>query len=50
MQATPNVPAQATAETHASFARYLIAMICGLGVVMYVSPATYGLDMSIGFF
>jgi hypothetical protein len=50
MQATLQVPAQAAAETQAGFARYLIAMICGLGVVMFVTPTTYGLDLSIGFF
>jgi hypothetical protein len=28
----------------------VIAVICGLGVVVFVCLATYGLDMSVGFF
>ena len=51
MQAIRKVPALTSAETQANFARDLIAMICGLGVViLFVFPATYGLDLSIGFF
>ena len=50
MQAIPEVPAQATPEPQAKFALDLIAIVCGLGVVALLCLATYGLDMSVGFF
>ena len=50
MQAIPEVPAQAVAETQANFALDLIAIVCGLGVVAFLCVATYGLDLSVGFF
>ena len=50
MLVTPEVSAPAIAETQANFALNLIAMICGLGVVVLVCMATAGLDMSVGFF
>jgi hypothetical protein len=50
MQANPEVPARAAPETQANFALDLIAIVCGLGIVMFVCMATYGLDMSVGFF
>jgi hypothetical protein len=50
MQAIPEVRAQAAPETRINFALDLIAIVGGLGVVMFVCVATYGLDMSVGFF
>jgi uncharacterized membrane protein HdeD (DUF308 family) len=32
------------------YAQNVIAIICGLGVVVFVCLATHGLDMSVGFF
>ena len=50
MQPAPEVFAQATPETRANFALTLIAILCGLGVLVFVCMATSGLDMSAGFF
>jgi hypothetical protein len=50
MQAIPEVSAQVTPETQASFVLDLVAIVCGLAVVVFICPATYGLDMSLGFF
>jgi hypothetical protein len=50
MQAVPEVPAQAVAETRANFVLDLIAIVCGLAVVVFLCMATYGLDTSAGFF
>ena len=50
MQTIPEVPAQAIPETQANFALDLVAVVCGLVVVVFLCMATYGLDMSVGFF
>jgi hypothetical protein len=50
MNAIPEVSTQAVPETHINYAVNVFAMICGLGIVMAVCMATYGLDMSAGFF
>jgi hypothetical protein len=50
MHAIPEVSTRAVPETQANFTLNLIAMICGLGVVVLVCLATSGVDMSIGFF
>jgi hypothetical protein len=50
MQSIPEVPAQAIPATQANFILDLIAIVCGLGVVALLCSATYGLDMSVGFF
>jgi len=42
---------QATPETLTSVsARDVLAIICGLGLVVLICMATSGLDMSVGFF
>ena len=42
---------QATSETLTSVsARYVLAIICGLRLVVFICMATSGLDMSVGFF
>lgn len=50
MQAILEAPAQATPETQANFALDLVAIVCGVGVVMLVCLATYGSHMNVGFF
>jgi hypothetical protein len=50
MKAIPELSAPAASETLISYAANLIAMICGLGIVVFVCLATSGLDMSVGFF
>ena len=50
MQTIPEVPAQAIAEKQTNFALDLIAVVCGLLVVAFLCMATYGLDVSVGFF
>ena len=50
MNAIPEISTQAVPETHINYAVNVFAMICGLGIVMAVCMATYGLDMSVGFF
>ena len=50
MSAIPEVTTRAAPETQINYALNLIAMICGLGVVVFVCLATSGLDMSVGFF
>jgi hypothetical protein len=50
MNAIPEVTTRAVPETHINYALNLIAIICGLGVVVFVCLATSGLDMSVGFF
>jgi tRNA threonylcarbamoyladenosine modification (KEOPS) complex Cgi121 subunit len=50
MSAILEVTTRAAPETQISYALNLIAMICGLGVVVFVCLATSGLDMSVGFF
>jgi hypothetical protein len=48
MKAIPEVFTPAVPETN--YAMNVIAMICGLGIVVCVCLATSGLDMSVGFF
>ena len=50
MNAIPEITTRAVPETQIDYALNLIAMICGLGVVVFVCLATSGLDMSVGFF
>jgi hypothetical protein len=50
MQALPEISTPAVQETQTNFAINLIAMICGLGIVLLVCTAPSGLDMSAGFF
>jgi hypothetical protein len=50
MNAIPEVTTRAVPETQINYSLNLIAMICGLGVVVFVCLATSGLDMSVGFF
>jgi hypothetical protein len=50
MSAIPEVSTQAVPETQINYAVNVIAMMCGLGIVVAVCMATYGLDMSVGFF
>ena len=50
MNAIPEVTTRALPETQIDFDVNVIAMICGLGIVVCVCLATSGLDMSVGFF
>jgi hypothetical protein len=50
MTAIPEVSTSAVLETQINYAVNVIAMICGLGIVVSVCLATSGLDMSVGFF
>jgi hypothetical protein len=51
MNAISEVSTRAVPEGQAKvFALNVIAIICGLGVVVFVCLASSGLDMSVGFF
>jgi hypothetical protein len=50
MNATSEVFTRAVSETQTNYILHAIAVICGLGVVVFVCLATDGLDMSVGFF
>jgi hypothetical protein len=50
MKAILGVSAPAVPETQINYAVNVIAIICGLGIVVSVCLATSGLDMSVGFF
>jgi hypothetical protein len=51
MNAISEVSSPAVPERQAKVdALNVIAIICGLGVVVFVCLATSGLDMSVGFF
>jgi hypothetical protein len=50
MNAISDVSTQAFPVTQTNYAVNAIAMICGLGIVVWVCMATSGLDMSVGFF
>ena len=51
MNAISEVSTRAVPERQANvYALNVIAIVCGLSVVVFVSLATSGLDMSVGFF
>jgi hypothetical protein len=51
MNAISEVSAQAVPETRPNVGILnVIAIVCGIGVVVLVCLATSGLDMSVGFF
>jgi hypothetical protein len=50
MKAIPEFFAPDASETQISYPMSVIAMICGLGIVVFVCLATLGLDLSDGFF
>jgi hypothetical protein len=50
MNAIPEVLRQAVPETPTNYMMNVVAVICGLGIVVAVCVATSGLDMSVGFF
>jgi hypothetical protein len=50
MNAISEVFTRAVSEAQANYILNAIAVICGLGVVVFVCLATDGLDMSVGFF
>jgi len=50
MYTIPEAPTRAVPAAEANFVMNLIAMICGLAVVVFICMATSGLDMSVGFF
>jgi len=50
MHTIQEASARAVPKAHANFAMNLVAMVCGLGIVVFVCLATSGLDMSPGFF
>jgi hypothetical protein len=51
MNSIAEISKQAARETLTSVsARDVLAVICGLGLVVLICMATSGLDMSVGFF
>ena len=51
MKAISEVSTPAVSETRTNvYVVNVIAIICGLGVVVFACLATSGLDMSVGFF
>ena len=50
MNAISEVSTQAVPVTKIDYAVSVIAMICGLVIVVCICMATSGLDMSVGFF
>lgn len=50
MNAISEVFTRAVSEAQANYILTAIAVICGLGVVVFLCLATDGLDMSVGFF
>jgi hypothetical protein len=51
MNSITDISRQAAPETLTGVrARDVLAVICGLGLVVLICMATYGLDMSVGFF
>jgi hypothetical protein len=50
MNAIPEVLTRHVPETPTNYVVNVLAVICGLGVVVAVCLATNGLDMSVGFF
>ena len=50
MKAIPEVSTPAVPETQINYAENVIAIICGLGIVVCACLATFGLDMSVCFF
>ncbi|HLX15003.1 MAG TPA: hypothetical protein VKS24_07340 [Bradyrhizobium sp.] len=45
-----STPAGPETETEANLAMNVVAIICGLVIVVFACMATSGLDMSVGFF
>ena len=50
MNTIPEAITPAVPEAETNFATTVFAMICGLGILVFVCMATSGLDMSVGFF
>jgi hypothetical protein len=50
MHTIPEVSTRAVPEAETSFVVSLMAVICGLGLIVFLCMATAGLDMSAGFF
>jgi hypothetical protein len=50
MNAIPEVLTRHVPETPTNYIMNVLAVICGLGLVVAVCVATNGLDMSAGFF
>ncbi len=50
MNAISEVSTPAVSEVQTNYIRDVIAVICGLGVLVLVSLASDGLDKSVGFF
>jgi hypothetical protein len=50
MNTIPDVSVLAVPKTLTNYAVSMIAMICGLGIAVWICMATSGLDMSVGFF
>ena len=50
MNAISEVYTRAFSKTQTKYILNTIAVICGLGVLVFVCLATGGLDMSVGFF
>jgi len=50
MNAISEVSTPAVSEEQTNYIRNVIAVICGLGVLVFACLAADGLDMSVGFF
>jgi hypothetical protein len=50
MNSISEISTRAVSETQTNYFLQVIAVICGLGVVVFLCLATDGLDMSVGFY
>jgi hypothetical protein len=50
MHTLPEAPAPAVPDVETSFIVNIAAIVCGLGLIVFVCFATSGLDMSPGLF
>jgi hypothetical protein len=50
MNPISEVIAPAVSKPYAGYLKDLVAILCGLGIVLAAGMATSGLDMSVGFF
>jgi hypothetical protein len=50
MNSAANIPAQVIPSAANNLIVNAMAVICGLGLVVFACMATSGLDMSVGFF
>jgi len=50
MNTLPEVPAPAVSHAEYGFAMSIVAIACGLGIVISICLASYGLDVGATFF